>query len=355
PGRGGKKNNNKQGNGLPGFVMDHASFPPLLEHMPSSSSGVFWVEQLLLQRLLGMTVVLNGSAIKNGSEQVGNVVPSLYATKLRPTFSTMANLWKLEANVTNDANYDVWLPLDSVLGVNDKMKNSLYQYFIGKRLAFPVVGWNWTSERNYCGISVKPPHCSTCLISCHSLDDCSKAPKRVVNKMDKGKGGSSRGYDEGFVKVKKKKSSSNNGGNKNFKHVSVKPEHYYRPKAKQSTKESNQKTTPYEVETGNKAFTSGVQEECQSSKSLVENINMFEKQLLDGECVLVDNDGKPLKKVDHSGQDSGDETESIDNEMASHLASKPSRVGYDIKSLLEQWRETYVNNDHDSYDDDMYE
>ncbi|GJS83759.1 zinc knuckle CX2CX4HX4C containing protein [Tanacetum coccineum] len=50
-------------------------------------------------------------------------------------------------NVPDDADYDVWLPLASVHEVNDRMKNSLYGYFIGKRLAFPVVEWfvpnNW--------------------------------------------------------------------------------------------------------------------------------------------------------------------------------------------------------------------
>ncbi|GKB71650.1 hypothetical protein Tco_0933062 [Tanacetum coccineum] len=239
-----------------------------------------------------------------------------------------------KANVPNDADYDVWLPLDSVHKVNDRMKNSLYVYFIGKRLAFPVVEWfvrnNWetyglkkvtlvkgffffkfsstkgvdlvlrdgayTSD----GLSLvatkigtpmvldsdnlfmvvpnlegtgyikeiirvvcewKPPRYSTYLIFVHSLDDCPKAPKRVVNKMDKSKGGSSR----------------------------------------QMTK------------------------------------------LLEGECVLVDDDDKPLKKVDCLGyQDSEDEIESVDNKMASYMASKPPVVGYGTKSLLEQWRETYV-------------
>nr|GFA22889.1 hypothetical protein [Tanacetum cinerariifolium] len=32
----------------------------------------------------------------------------------------------------------------------------------------------------------KPPRCSACLIVGHSLANCPKAPKRVVNKMDKG-------------------------------------------------------------------------------------------------------------------------------------------------------------------------
>ncbi|GKD77676.1 hypothetical protein Tco_1340297, partial [Tanacetum coccineum] len=76
-----------------------------------------------------------------------------------------------------------------------------------------------------------------------------------------------------------------------------------------------------EVEMGNKASTSSVQEKGQSSTPL----------------------------------DSEDEIESVDNEMASYLALKPSGIGYGTKSLLEQWRETYVNDDYDPYDDDMYE
>ncbi|GJW19327.1 Myb domain protein 62 [Tanacetum coccineum] len=51
---------------------------------------------------------------------------------------------------------------------------------------------------------------------------------------------------------------------------------------------------------GNKASTSGMQEEVQSSTPLVEKINMFEKQLDEG-CVLRDDDGKPLKNANYSG------------------------------------------------------
>ncbi|GJV37108.1 hypothetical protein Tco_1409585 [Tanacetum coccineum] len=52
--------------------------------------------------------------------------------------------------------------------------------------------------------------------------------------------------------------------------------------------------------------------------------------------------------------DSEDEVKSVDNEMASFLASK--KVGYGTNSLLEQWKETYENAyyDYDPYDDDMY-
>ncbi|GJR19218.1 hypothetical protein Tco_0967745 [Tanacetum coccineum] len=70
----------------------------------------------------------------------------------------------------------------------------------------------------------------------------------------------------------------------------------------------------------------------------------------------MDDDGKPLENVEYSGdQGSEDEVESVDNEMACYLASKPSRVRYGTKSLLEQLRKTYVNDDYNPYDDDMYE
>ncbi|GKF09585.1 hypothetical protein Tco_0043809, partial [Tanacetum coccineum] len=54
-------------------------------------------------------------------------------------------------------------------------------------------------------------------------------------------------------------------------------------------------------------------------------IRRFEQQLLDGKCVLVDEDGKSMEKVDCSGdQGSEDEVEHDDNKIASFLASKTS-------------------------------
>ncbi|GJZ81405.1 hypothetical protein Tco_0646399 [Tanacetum coccineum] len=175
----------------------------------------------------------------------------------------------------------------------------------------------------------EPPHCSTCLIFGHSLDDCPKAPKRMVNRMDKGKAQTFRADDEGFIEVKIKKSCVNNGGNKNFKPISVKQKTFYRPKAKQSAEgtRNTSKTTPFvdmnkistsrnnkdytkspsnkgngfsdginlfslsnsfealndenlvieEVGVGNKTTTSGTQEERQSTTPLAERINVLEK------------------------------------------------------------------------------
>ncbi|GKF66008.1 hypothetical protein Tco_0192525 [Tanacetum coccineum] len=52
--------------------------------------------------------------------------------------------------------------------------------------------------------------------------------------------------------------------------------------------------------------------------------------------------------------ESEDEVASFDNEMVNFMASK--KVGHGTNSLLEQWKETYENDDYefDHYDDDMY-
>nr|GEZ37070.1 hypothetical protein [Tanacetum cinerariifolium] len=56
-----------------------------------------------------------------------------------------------------------------------------------------------------------------------------------------------------------------------------------------------------EVHSGDKNFLSGVQEEWQSSTHLVKKINVFKEQLLARKCVLLDDEGKPLEKIDYTG------------------------------------------------------
>ncbi|GJZ18446.1 hypothetical protein Tco_0554569 [Tanacetum coccineum] len=180
--------------------------------------------------------------------------------------------------------------------------------------------------------------------------------------MDQGKGQTSRADDEGFIEVKKKKPCSN-GGTKNFKPVLVKPKTQCRLKAKQSTegtsnsprtthfigtnkastsgynKESQRNTCSFyslsnsfkalnvnnliikNVSTSSKVTTSGTQVEGQSYSPIVEKINVLEKQILDGRLALVDDDVKPLEKVDYPAE----------NETANFFAS--NGVGYGPKSL----------------------
>ncbi|GKB27920.1 hypothetical protein Tco_0867321 [Tanacetum coccineum] len=96
---------------------------------------------------------------------------------------------------------------------------------------------------------------------------------------------------------------------------------------------------------------------CNTSTTLiVEKIDKMERLIIDGTATLVDDEGKPLTRVDSlSDHDSEDKVASVDNDMANFLASKD--VGYGTNSLLEQWKESYEDEeyDYDPYDDDMYE
>nr|GEV52845.1 hypothetical protein [Tanacetum cinerariifolium] len=66
--------------------------------------------------------------------------------------------------------------------------------------------------------------------------------------------------------------------------------------------------------------------------------------------------GNPLKKVKFLGEyNSEDEVASVDNDMARSMAYE--RVGFGTEYLMEQWRDSYSNGDFndDPYNDDMYE
>ncbi|GKC10941.1 hypothetical protein Tco_1007723 [Tanacetum coccineum] len=60
-----------------------------------------------------------------------------------------------------------------------------------------------------------------------------------------------------------------------------------------------------------------------STTPIVDKIGKLENPIIDGKVTLVDDDGKPLKKVDYPGNhDSEDDVESVDNDMAHSMSSK---------------------------------
>nr|GEV14076.1 hypothetical protein [Tanacetum cinerariifolium] len=157
-------------------------------------------------------------------------------------------------------------------------------------------GTGYTKETILIEYEWEPPRCSTCLLYGHLLDDCPKAPKRVENRMDKGKCQTVGADDEAKQSAEgmnnSPKTSPFIGTNKALTscYIKIAPSHQ-----------------------AVKATTSGIQEERQSS-TLVEMISVFEQQILEGKFVLVD-DGKPFEKVDYLDyMDNEDEVEPIDNE-----------------------------------------
>nr|GFA57225.1 hypothetical protein [Tanacetum cinerariifolium] len=245
---------------------------------------------------------------KNEGEKVGNdyvnEIPS-YATKLSPTSSTKADLRKLEVNVPNDAFKKVTM----VKGF------FFFKFSSTKGVDFMLCDGLWMIP----GVPI------------------------FLNKWSPSVRGKHRGLMmKVLIEVKKKKPGENNGGTKNFKPVLVKPKTQYRAKAKQSFERTSNslKPTPFvgankastpaynkesptntsgffssisnsfealnvdilitkEVATGSKATTLAMHGEGQSSTPMVEKIDVLEKQILEGKLVLVDDDEKPLKKVDY--------------------------------------------------------
>nr|GEY52564.1 hypothetical protein [Tanacetum cinerariifolium] len=151
-------------------------------------------------------------------------------------------------------------------------RNDLYDIMV--IFVRSVEGSGYTKETTRVEYEWKPTCCGTCLVFGHSGDECPKIPKRVVNMVDEGKGGSSGADDDGFVEAKKKRSSGNNRGNKNF-----------------------------------------------NLCNLFDALNDDNMVILEVEsvrkCVLVDVDGKPLEMANSLGDhNSYDEVESVDNDIA---------------------------------------
>ncbi|GJS68827.1 hypothetical protein Tco_0683392 [Tanacetum coccineum] len=144
----------------------------------------------------------------------------------------------------------------------------------------------------------KPPRCACCKIFSHTQVECPKNP----------------GLGAGASETKMKKNWAN------FKVESV----------IWNVKNSSTSTTP-----------------------IMDKIGKFENLIIDGQAILVDEAGNPLKKVEYLGNhDSKDEVASVDNDMAHSLALE--RTGFGTQSLLEQWRDSYGNGDYDEdpYDDE---
>ncbi|GJS81493.1 glucomannan 4-beta-mannosyltransferase 9-like protein [Tanacetum coccineum] len=98
--------------------------------------------------------------------------------------------------------------------------------------------------------------------------------------------------------------------------------------------------------------------EFASNTPIGEKINKIKGQICEGKHRLLDNDGNPL--VPTGIMESDSEVEVVFDETANLriLTSGKDRSdkGYGTNSFLEQWRDSYPDNDdYDPYDDDIYE
>ncbi|GJS80166.1 retrovirus-related pol polyprotein from transposon TNT 1-94 [Tanacetum coccineum] len=186
-------------------------------------------------------------------------------------------------------------------------------------MAVPKVkGPRCTKETIHVEYEWKPPRCGSCLIFGHSDYDCPNAPKRVVNRVDKGKGASFGVDDDGFIETAPsigktnvstagnslKTTSKTNASTSGNRTISL-------SNSFDALNDDNSVTR--EVESSSKASTSDMHVEGQTSTHIVEKNSRIKKYLMEEKCVLVDDDG----------------------------------VGFGTKSLLEQWNDSYGDADYD--------
>ncbi|GJT75577.1 retrotransposon protein, putative, ty1-copia subclass [Tanacetum coccineum] len=312
------------------------------------------------------------------------------------------------------------VPVESISAINERIANTAYRFFLGKRVAYPVVAnygnpdvnlWKkdvgnvlvWVklhgvpvtafSENGLSAIATKlgnplmlESYTSNMCLQSWGMSSYARAmielqadvklKDTIVVDMPKltGRGFIREEYPKnpslGVAKSSKKPSQAPSGVSVRPK-VGFKPVKEYRPVSKkptantsgnkkkgvESTKEVSN-SNPFGVlnsvkndgELGIKGGTSNlaskganysdssfwnVETSSTSTIPIVDKIEKLEKLIIGGNVTLVDDE--------------------VDNDMARSMASK--MVGFGTKNLLEQWRNSYENDDYDEdpYDDDMYE
>ncbi|GJX74194.1 hypothetical protein Tco_0312789 [Tanacetum coccineum] len=194
---------------------------------------------------------------------------------------------------------DVSISLESVRAISECFANTIYGFFLGKRVAYPIVAnyvknsWSKYGLRLVRMDSITTKLSTTLMLDSHTSDMCMESWGRSS-------------YARALIELR--------------------------------------------------ADVDNV-----STTLIVERIDKLERQIIDGKLTLVDDDRKPLPKVISTvNAYSESEVEKVVNEHALFMASKSLKSGndngYGTNSLLEQWRGTKRDDDYDLYDDDdMYE
>nr|GEV29407.1 hypothetical protein [Tanacetum cinerariifolium] len=324
---------------------------------------------------------------------IPTVVKSSYANVTGKPSGKKLNIHTLFTPSGN--GIDVVVPVESIRAVSDRFANTVYGFFLGKRVAYPLVA-NYvrntlenivmampkiTREGHYtCNVNVeyewKPPRFSSCKVFGHIHEECPKntgdGEKKTVKKPCQASRGVLVGPKMAFKSQKEyqpvtKKPNTSSIGNKK-KDVVLTIE------VSNSNPFDVLNSIDNDVEFGTNGGTSnlGNNEVTPSRSSFMnidndgefssntptgEKINKIERQIGEGKLMLLDNDGNPLVPTGIVESDS--EVEVVFNETTNlripTSGNDQSDKGYGTNSLLEQCRDSYPDNDdYDPYNDDMY-
>nr|GEV22114.1 retrovirus-related Pol polyprotein from transposon TNT 1-94 [Tanacetum cinerariifolium] len=231
---------------------------------------------------------------------------------------------------------DVVVLVESIRAISDRFANTAYGFFLGKRVAYPVVAnygldtmlenGPWFIRNNL--LILKKWHPNENLLK----EDVSTVPVWVKLQgvpvtafSDDGLSAIATKLGTGEKKTAKKTSRTSRGVSVGSK-IGFKPQKEHRHVSKKLTASSSgnkRKGVEPTIDVSN----SNPFEVLNSVDNVVElgtNANLkFEEFLTSGQVILMDNVGNPLKKVEFlDDYDSEDEVASVDNDMARSLASE---------------------------------
>ncbi|GKB93015.1 hypothetical protein Tco_0979152, partial [Tanacetum coccineum] len=229
----------------------------------------------------------------------------------------------LTASVSNGAG--VVVPLESIRVISEQYANSAYGFFLGKRMAYPIVANYVRNTWGKYGLVKSLLNSSTGLFffQFSSMDG-------LYSMLENGLWSS---YASTLIEIRANAELKDTIVvampkliGEGFCTCTIRVEYEWKPPRgvlvgpKVGFKPTKQFFRPASKKTN--ANTGG------NKKKDVETTKELEKLIIEGKVTLVDDDGKPLKIN-----------------------------GFGTKSLLEQWTDSYENGDYDEdpYDDDIYE
>ncbi|GJR22982.1 hypothetical protein Tco_0971509 [Tanacetum coccineum] len=238
-----------------------------------------------------------------------------------------------------------------------------------------------TREGHYtCNVRVeyewKPPRCSSCKVFGHIHEECPKNTGSGEKKTMKKPSQTSRGVLVGpkirfnpqkeYRHVPKKPNASSSGNKKGVEPTTEvsksNPFDVFNSVDNDEEFGTNRGTTNLvnngATSSGSSFMIADNNGEFASNTPIGEKIDKIKRQICEGKLRLFDNDGNPLVSMGIVESDS--ELEVVFDETANLRISTSGKdgndKGYVTNSLLEQWRDSYPDNDdYDPYDDDMYE
>ncbi|GKD77358.1 hypothetical protein Tco_1339979, partial [Tanacetum coccineum] len=227
-----------------------------------------------------------------------------------------------------------FMPVESIRAISERFANSAYGFFLGKRVAYPIITnyvrntWGkYGLVKSILNSSIGSSYARVMI----ELRADVELKDTIIVVMPKiaGEEECPKNIGSGEAKNVKKPSQTPQGVSVGGK-VGFKPTKEYRSVSKKPT--ANTSDNKMKVVEPTKEVSNS--NPFDVLNSIVNDVEKIEKLIIDGKVTLVDDDCKPLKQVDY-----------------------PERVGFSAKSLLEQWSDSYVNGDYDEdpYDDDMYE